>query len=256
MKKNMLILMYLIGILARNYAQDNYRTLGELNLAIRREPENAALYRERGQVYVMMHDYFNALEDYLKAVEFEPTIDNYNRLGAMYLYLGMFKEAPDAFTKIIEIDPRSPHGLSNRGACYVILGEFHDAIDDLNKGLLIDPDDAASYYWRGTAYDGLEQYQEAVEDFNHAIAIQPDYAAAYYSRGVAYYSQDKFQEALNDLNKAIFLPAAGGNANDYNARAKIYLKLAEQAEDSALRQEYQKKAEEDFATAEKLRGTR
>ena len=78
----------------------NVRTLSDFDEAIRRNPQNAFLYYDRGNVYVSRQDYQRALDDYTKAITLEPNLAEayYNR-GLARIRCGKRKEGLDDLSK-------------------------------------------------------------------------------------------------------------------------------------------------------------
>ena len=78
----------------------NARTLSDFEEAIRRNPQNAFLYYDRGNVYVSRQDYQRALDDYTKAITLEPNLAEayYNR-GLARIRCGKRKEGLDDLSK-------------------------------------------------------------------------------------------------------------------------------------------------------------
>ena len=76
------------------------RTLSDFEEAIRRNPQNAFLYYDRGNVYASRQDYQHAIDDYTKAISLEPNLAEayYNR-GLILIRTGKRKEGIDDLSK-------------------------------------------------------------------------------------------------------------------------------------------------------------
>jgi tetratricopeptide (TPR) repeat protein len=76
------------------------RTLSDFEEAIRRNPQNAFLYYDRGNVYASLQDYQHAIDDYSRAITLEPNLAEayYNR-GLILIRTGKRKEGIDDLSK-------------------------------------------------------------------------------------------------------------------------------------------------------------
>ena len=113
--------------------------------------------------------------------------------------LKQYQGAIDDYTKAIEFNPQDSFVFYNRGGAKDALGNPQEAIDDYTKALELNPQYADAYYNRGNAKDVLNDYNGAIEDYNKAIELNPQYADAYYNRGVTYKKMGKQAEADKDF---------------------------------------------------------
>ncbi|MBI4710819.1 MAG: tetratricopeptide repeat protein [Nitrospirae bacterium] len=176
---------YEIGVLLKK-SDRNYKTL-------------AMAYLNRGQAYFMQKSYEKAIQDFTKAVEFNPKCaDCYNNRGVAYLKTGGLERALRDYDYGIFLEPGSYAAYVNRGIIYSRLERYADALTDYNKSIELKPDNPEIFYNRGLTYARLGRLQEAVGDYTTAIntSPHPDY---YYSRGTALKKLGYEKEALADL---------------------------------------------------------
>ena len=133
---------------------------------IDRQPENAALWSNRGNVRVSQNKIEPAISDYTQAVALAP----------------------------LEPDP-----YLNRGAAYEAAGEWQAAIDDYNRVLKLSPDDPAAYNNRGNAKGGQGDWQAALADYEQSITIQPTFSLGYANYGIALFETGDIQRAIQVL---------------------------------------------------------
>ncbi|MEM6349471.1 MAG: tetratricopeptide repeat protein [Cyanobacteria bacterium P01_D01_bin.14] len=119
---------------------------------IDRQPENAALWSNRGNVRVSQNKIGPAIEDYTQAVALAP----------------------------LEPDP-----YLNRGAAYEAAGDWQSAIDDYNRVLKLSPNDPAAYNNRGNAKGGQGDWQSALADYEQSITLQPSFSLGYANYAIA-----------------------------------------------------------------------
>ncbi|MEN9226817.1 MAG: tetratricopeptide repeat protein [Thermostichus sp. HHBFW_bins_43] len=130
---------------------------------LERQPENPALWSNRGNARVSQHKLQQALTDYAEAIRLAPN-------------------APDPYL--------------NRGAALEGLGEWQAAIADYERVLELDPYDAAAYNNRGNAEAGLGDWQRAVADYRHATELAPDYAFAQANYALSLYQVGETEAAV------------------------------------------------------------
>jgi tetratricopeptide (TPR) repeat protein len=138
---------------------------------------------------------------------------------------GRHQEAMEAYTRAIELNPKSALAYGNRGNAYGRLGDHQRAIRDVDRAIELNPKNALAFANRGRTYTRLRDYQQAIRDFDRAIELNPKYAAGYHSRGLAYYYSGKYQKALNDSNKVLEINSE--DIIEYSSRGLIYARLGD-----------------------------
>jgi len=121
---------------------------------------------------------------------------------------GKWKEAMEAFTKAIELDPKGSLAYGLRGITYYALDNYKQAVDDLNAAIKLNPTDVGAwvtYTLRGEVYRLLGNYKQATEDYDKAIEKNSEYAKAYDGRGLTYGALGNYKQAIDDFNKAVIL---------------------------------------------------
>ena len=199
--------------------------LNDYNSAIKLNPNLAMAYLERGIFYATVKkDYNQAIFDFDKSLKM-----NYYFAEA-YLYRGLayaetknYRQAVSNYNKAIAINPDYAEGYNNRGLIYRQLKQYDKAIVDLNKAIEINPNIAEAYNNRGVAYDELKKRDEALSDYSKAIELNSDYEWAYINRGTIYAETEHYDEAIADYAKAIELNP--NNAVIYSNRGRAYALL-------------------------------
>jgi protein O-mannosyl-transferase len=95
----------------------------------------------------------------------------YNERGSVYCNKGNIDQAISDYNKAIEINPRHAAAYNNRGVAYLNKGNFVQVISDCNKAIEINPRHAAAYENRAIAYFQKQQYINSWEDVHAAEAI-------------------------------------------------------------------------------------
>lgn len=152
---------------------------------------------------------------------------------------GRHKEAVEAYTKAIELNPAYLEAYHNRGVANYKLGKNQKAIDDLSRAIELDPKHPRAYYNRAIVLGALRRYKEAVDDGTMAISLDSSNADAYLNRGIDRVALGGLDLAVKDFNKAIELNQEDGAG--YYARGFAYHKLGRV-----------KEADRDFAKSARL----
>jgi len=144
----------------------------------------------------------------------------FNR-GDAYDAKGNSDLAIQDYTKALEFDPKFAAAYNNRGLAYFNEGKSDLAIQDFTKALEFDPKLALAYYNRGLAYNKNGDYDLAIQDFTKALEFDSKLALAYANRGLAYYKNGEIDEAIADYREALKL------TNDPSLRKQVEQALKE-----------------------------
>ena len=130
--------------------------------------------------------------------------DFYINRGMDYGKKDQFDQAMSDFNKALEIDPTSAMAYHHRGVLYTFKGQYDQAFSDFSKALEINPRFASAYSSRGRAYMAKGQYDQAISDYTKALEINPNLAVAYYNRGRSYYfkKEKEYDKSWDDIKKA------------------------------------------------------
>ena len=75
-----------------------------------------------------------------------------------------YDAAIEAFTRVIELDPKNDSAFLHRGYCHYDLGDYASAISDLNQSLALQPNNSRAYAKRAAALSGAGQTAAAILD--------------------------------------------------------------------------------------------
>jgi tetratricopeptide (TPR) repeat protein len=165
-----------------------------------------------------------------EAEELETEEDRHYSDGFIYAESGQWAEAADAYSKVLERNPRDGETYQERAWAYLELGRVADAVADAEKAVKLLPDEMNAYLVRGTAYTQSKNFERGIadlnrylEDVNNFIGEGTISSKAYYFRGLAYAGLNDFQRAVKDFSKAIIRYPQW--AEPYEARAFAYEQL-------------------------------
>jgi small glutamine-rich tetratricopeptide repeat-containing protein alpha len=99
--------------------------------------------------------------------------EEYKNLGNQKLSAHQYQEAVDNYSKAIEFDPNNAIYYANRAAAYSHLNKHQLAIDDCNSAIAKNPNYGKAYSRLGLANFSLGKYAEAVTNYKRALELDP-----------------------------------------------------------------------------------
>jgi tetratricopeptide (TPR) repeat protein len=158
-----------------------------------------------GQVLRGTGEYQQALVQYRRALELEPTSDDaVAGLAKTYASLNKPKEAEATYRKAIALRPKYWYGYNALGAFDFNQGRYSDAAEMFAHIVSIAPDSSLGWSNLGGAYIMEGRYQQGIEALQHSISIRPDYDA-YTNLATAYFDLRQFQNAATQCLRALQL---------------------------------------------------
>jgi len=157
---------------AADQADNDYdKKIAYGNAAIRRDPNVAYNFIDRGRGYLGRKEYDKAIAD---------------------------------FTEALRLNPNSTSGYGERAKAYIGKEEYDKAILDSTEAIRCEPNWSGGYITRAQAYIAKGDYDKAIADCNKAIRlIRPNYADAYTTRAKAYIGKRNYKEARADVDEAL-----------------------------------------------------
>lgn len=177
----------------------------ELNarLAASKRVENYAL---RGIAYVNHGKYQEAIADFNEVLRRNPNdAGTFVNRGNAHRFLGQDQQAIEDYTQAIRIDAKHFLARNNRAIVNTSLKEYDLALADLQSAINLNKEYPEAHNNRGIVYEELGRYDDAVAEFTTAIKLYPRYAIAYVNRGFAHAKLRKYDQARADLSQAVIL---------------------------------------------------
>jgi uncharacterized caspase-like protein len=141
----------------------------ELNAKIQQNPNDAAAFYNRGQIFAKNGDYSRAVTD---------------------------------FDQAIRLDPNDAAALNNRCWARGASGDLDLALRDCNEALRLRPDFADALDSRGLIYLKLNMNSIAVADYDAALKLKPNQASSLYGRGIGEKRLGRTPEGNSDIAAA------------------------------------------------------
>ncbi len=214
--------------------------VGELTVGLRKTPQNASLWHERGQARLKLSDQIGALADFSEAIRLAPFVAEYRSSRAQLLGLqGRWPEVIADTTDGIAADPKrvdlallrsrarrslglldlalsdcnrvlglsatNVEALLERAWVYSFQTNWTKALGDTTTAVSLAPGRVDVVLLQGIAHRERREWPEAIDCFGKVIQLAPTNALAYLNRGRAQMEQTSLDDAMTDLNKAISL---------------------------------------------------
>lgn len=139
---------------------------------IKRDPKNAALYLQRGELYRLHREWARAAADYDRASRLQPglTIVDLGR-GKMLLESRRLQQAKTVLDRFLQQHPRHVEGLVTRGRVLARIGSRIDAANDFTEALAsAQSPEPELYLERAQVLAGDERYiEEALRGLDEGI---------------------------------------------------------------------------------------
>jgi len=146
--------------------------------------------------------------------------------GSDKITAGDYQGAVEAFTQLLELNPKDAEAYYNRGLALAQLEQYEKAIADYSKALELNPDDVEAYDNRAFARSQQEDFPGAIADYTEVLQRKPDDAEAYYNRGLSHAQlEGSEEEAIQDLQKAAELFTKAGQTAESQEALSIVKNL-------------------------------
>lgn len=216
--------------------------LEDIDLLLRREPQSASFWSERGRVCIAADDTLSALTAFENASRYDKLNPAaWSALGVTNLMLNREDEAYVQLTQAINLGSKWAGDFLNRGLIHYHRHNYRGALSDFDKAVEIAPNDAQCYYNRGIMRQEVGDYNHALEDLNKAIAMAPERTEMRYQRAMVEMQLRQWDKVVNDMDTMIarypyFLPsyymaAQAKTAQGDQAAAYRYRHTAKELED-------------------------
>ncbi|NET46534.1 tetratricopeptide repeat protein [Okeania sp. SIO2B3] len=192
--------------------------------ALQLNPQNGAIYYQRGNSYYSQRVYEKAIQDYTAAIKITKNYNTYYQRALTYYELGDNEKAITDLTQTLRIRPKYSQAYQKRGLIYDKIGDYKNAIQDYSQSIKINPQNSDAYLHRGIARAAIGDQVGAISDYTQTIKLNPKNAQAYKSRGIAQFEIEDYQGAIADYDRALELKPDYSDA--YTKRCSAYLKLA------------------------------
>ena len=203
--------------------------------AVKLDGNNAQAYRGMAKTYQKLKDTDKAIGNFRMAATVKPDYVEANyELGNLYFNLKKYKDAQEAFKKVLNLDANFQDGgvrkllkaaYAKQGREYLGRKNYRKAIEEYENATQLDPTDATNYYNLGLAARQSRKHRQAENAFTTAVELNPKYAKAHRQLGDLYRITKKNSRAIRSYNRAINSDPNckdKKNINAYRSLALVY----------------------------------
>jgi hypothetical protein len=127
-----------------------------------------------------------AVRELDKKIELNPNdAAAFYKRGQLYAQHGDFPRAIKDFDEVIRLSPKDAEALNNRCWARAMVGELQPALRDCNEALQIRPRYLDAHDSRGFVNLKIGLPSNALADYDAALRINPNHASSLYGRGIA-----------------------------------------------------------------------
>jgi tetratricopeptide (TPR) repeat protein len=129
----------------------------------------------------------------------------YFNLGTLYAGQEQYKEAGEAYARVLELEPANDVARMARVKALLALSQDEDVPALTSDYLSRHPNDPEAWYLQGLANRRLARFPAAEESLLRAVALRSNDAKAQYNLGLAQAKSGKFKDAKEHLERAAAL---------------------------------------------------
>lgn len=215
----------------------NSPELKAVNKSLLEDPNNAALYFKRAELYFKNHDLEASKNDALRAIKLDSLKPEYFLLlSDAYFTANETRFSKEALERCIKANPGSVEANLKLAELYFYVKKYTEAINYINAALKINENTAKGYFLKGMCYkesgdtslaissfqtcveqdnDYFDGYMElsvllvakknplAIEYLKTALSLQPENMDIYYNMGLFYQRTKKYDLAVETYKKIL-----------------------------------------------------
>jgi serine/threonine-protein kinase len=161
------------------------------------------VYNTLGMIHAGTGQYELALQDYKKALEFDPiNFETFSEMAKTYEAIGNLEQAELTFKKAIKLRPIYWANYNYLGVFYYNHAKYNESAEQFKQVINLMPDNIRGYNNLGASYFNLEKWNEAIKMFETSLNVKKNYVA-YSQLGTLYFYQGRFLDAANMYREAL-----------------------------------------------------
>lgn len=172
--------------------------------AKKREEENEFTLFSKAIHAMENGDHDLALETY-NLIEREHTSEFpwvYNGRGYIHFKQGRFDDALADYTRALDLEPSFAQAMHNRAFTRSAKGDFEGALEDFEETLSLEGESASLLNNRGGVYLSIGQEEKALRDFERSLELSEDLPGAWFNRGFLRLCGGQREDAMSDFREA------------------------------------------------------
>ena len=170
--------------------------------ALQADPQSLDVNITLGELRRQTGRYKEAIDAFVRVLSQQPNnADAVLGLAESYKAAGDFKNAEAQYQRAIALQPNYWGGYNKLGAFYYVQSRYQDAIPQFEKVIALVPDNERGYNNLGGTFLRLGRYDDAVRVFQQSIQRKPS-AHGYSNLGTSHYFAGRYREAAQAYEKA------------------------------------------------------
>lgn len=154
---------------------------------IKKDPDNAQLYFERGMLLDGLEIDSLALKDYKKAISLDSNrAEYYSAIGDMLFEHKDLDASVMWLERALKVNPGDKTAHLKLAKLFLYIEEYNKALTEINTVLRQDVYHPEGYYLKGMVYKSLSDTSKAISSFLTALQVRPDYRDAMIQLGIMY----------------------------------------------------------------------
>ena len=189
------------------------------------DPFDIYSYCNRGFCFYQIGDYKRAIEDYTKALYYEPSYLIYNNRGLSYERILEYESALKDFERSIALNDEFFSAYYNKGRILNILGDKEQAISFHDKAItLVDSrvNEAEVLTSKADIYFSIEDYDNTIKTLEKVIKIGEAYSYTYAIIGDVHRRRREIGKSIDAYDKAISFEKIYSLAYLYRGKMKMH----------------------------------
>jgi tetratricopeptide (TPR) repeat protein len=177
--------------------------LDSLSQAIIDSPDNSNAYYGRALYFFNENELDQALDDIKRALRINTSVAEFYFVeGNIYYNDQRFKEAFEAYQKVIELDVEHELAILKLSQIELVLKNYDLAIEMVNRALKLNTMNSEAYYLKGFIYLDSKDTSTAISSFQTAIEVDPSHFDSYIILGNIW-SETNFEYAESYYKQAL-----------------------------------------------------
>ena len=149
--------------------------------------------------------YSEALENYLKAVEYYPEFSTAWFQMARVLYVQKeYERSISSLKKCTQYNSEHYQAYKLLGDIYYRMRDNDKASDAYSSAISINSNYYQAFYSRGNLFLSDGNYERSIQDYLDCINLKDDYTKAYVALGIAYMNISDYEKSESNLNSALY----------------------------------------------------
>jgi tetratricopeptide (TPR) repeat protein len=174
------------------------------------EPFKNLLYQNRAEVYLNLHDYQSAINEYSRLIIEQPQNgDAYLSRGKAWMEVKGYKDAIVDFKRGIDLikdKTQLVDAYSILSMAYILTGNFDEALNSLNSiSLTKSENKKLVYILKAISLTGKFEYKKALQECNEYLKLDASNPMLFRYRGLLHLILQDYSLALDDFIKVVEL---------------------------------------------------